>query len=104
MSAFDKAIKDLTEVACLVSSDYDWIEVRVWTDGAQFFWATDGGCSCNSFGDSLAADDLKILDSVDSPSFREAVDYAYHMTEQEKQEFISAIRRSMQRVPRSNRA
>lgn len=98
--SFYDAIEKLEEVAHLQSGDYSWSEVQVWSDGKQFFWATDSGCSCSYFGATLDSDDLKVLDSVNSAAFREAVDGGYDMSEQEKQEFIGKVRDAMRKVKR----
>ena len=99
-ASFYEATENLEEVAHLQSGDYSWCEVGVWSDGKQFFWATDSGCSCSYFGENLTADDLKILDSVQSAAFREAVDSGYDMSEQEKQEFTAKVRDAMSKVKR----
>lgn len=100
MNYFDAAVGNMDEVAWLQSNDYSWGEVKVWTDGRQFFWARDAGCSCYGFGEYLTADDLKILDSVDSPAFRDAVECAGDMTELEKQEFVFKVRDAMTKAKR----
>lgn len=104
MSAFDEAISELEEVAVLYGTmSYDWDELRVWSDGKQLYWAHDSGCSCGYFGWNLGYDDLKVLDSVDSPAFRDAISSCMDMedtTEQEKQEFLSAVRSAMMSVKR----
>ena len=91
-SNFFTAVEHLTEVAELHSNDYEWSEVRVYSDDFMFYWAMDSGCSCNSFGDELGADALKILDSIYSPAFRDAVDNAYDISAQERADFITKVR------------
>ena len=95
LNNFEQAVNDKQEVAWLQSNDYSWDEVRVWKDDTQFYWATDGGCSCNYFGSDLEADDLKILDSLGSPAFRAAVDRAFDVTPDERADFLLTVRRAM---------
>ena len=32
---------------------YDWAAFLAFARNGQFYWASGGGCSCNSFGDSI---------------------------------------------------
>ncbi len=95
MGSWDQAIADKAEVVHLWSGSYSWDEVAVWTDGTQFYWAEDGGCSCNSFGDDLNGDDLKVLDSPDSAAFREAIARAGDVSPRDRVEFVADVRKAM---------
>lgn len=54
-------------VAFVQDADYSWGAEAILkrrADGALFY-VTDGGCSCNSFGDYLTVADLKPIHSID---------------------------------------
>ena len=51
MSNYDDGLTELGY--CDSGSGYDWNEFMAWYDEAArvFYWASDAGCSCSSFGD-----------------------------------------------------
>ena len=93
MTTFYEAIEGMTEVGEVAFYDYRWSAVCVWKDNAQFYWAYDAGCSCNSFGELLTGNDLIVLDSLMSPAFRDALDRATE-TDDKRIEFVSTLRRA----------
>ncbi len=56
MREIEKIIKELrlTEVISVQSDDCEWDGFTAWrTPRGRFYWFTDSGCSCTSFGEVI---------------------------------------------------
>lgn len=55
MDIYDFIGSDWVSVTGAGDYDWEWRGVRVWysPSARRYFWYTDSGCSCNTYGDSM---------------------------------------------------